>query len=349
MEGTTDTDFFSEFTTKFFSYIEQGKRIVVTSHISPDDDSIGSVLVMRTLLKERFPDKSISIIYTGEKVARYSVFSDFDSIEWVDDVAQHLDNVDVLITVDASNWKRFSKQPEKLAMVPVRIGIDHHASVPDEYTILCKEESYVSTTQLVHDIFYNDVEYSKTVSEYILLGLLGDTGNFSYVAPKQASVFLLGKTLVEKIGMPIDQFRSRYGSIPKRILPLLQTLVKNTQYGSVKKWPDFQYTFIEREVLDQQFYTDEDMSAASHIYMGQYLSRIEGYAWGFVITPRADNTCRMSSRSLPGSVNVRDLHERMNIGGGHDRASGGYFTEPNPASCVEIVIDWMRDNEPLIG
>ncbi len=95
------------------------------------------------------------------------------------------------------------------------------------------------------------------------------------------------------------------------------------------------------------------MSAASHIYMGQYLPRVQGYAWGFVITPRIDGSTRMSGRSLATSVNVRDMHERLGIGGGHDRASGGIFKKENidvePKQCIVEVLEWMEHNVPLIG
>jgi nanoRNase/pAp phosphatase (c-di-AMP/oligoRNAs hydrolase) len=153
--------------------------------------------------------------------------------------------------------------------------------------------------------------------------------------------------------MSIDSFRARYGTIPKRILPLLQALVKNTTYQSVSGWPDVQYTYIDRSVVQEGDYSDDEISAASHIYMGQYITRIEGYEWGFIVTPRNDGSVRMSSRSLETSVNVRNLHERLGIGSGHDRASGGSFpreaVDREPKQCIVEVLSWMEHNTPLIG
>jgi nanoRNase/pAp phosphatase (c-di-AMP/oligoRNAs hydrolase) len=336
-----------QFRDECLNLVAGADSVVITSHMSPDDDSIGSVLSVYTILTEAFPQKNIRIIYTGEMVFRYSVFANFEKIHWVDDVANHLEGVDLLVMLDASQYARFSKLPEKLALVPHKICIDHHASEPDAFTLLLKVQEVTSNSELIYRTFVGEV-LPVSVAEPILLGILGDTGNFSYVPPAQADVFLIAKRLIETIGTPIDQFRARYGGIPKRIIPLLQDLVKNTTYGTVTGWPDFQYSYIDRATLEGNNYTDEDMSAASHIYMGQYLPRVQGYGWGFVITPRQSGGCRMSGRSLPGSVNVRDLHERLGIGSGHDRASGGYFPEPDPQACIKLVHTWINENAPVL-
>jgi c-di-AMP phosphodiesterase-like protein len=117
----------------------------------------------------------------------------------------------------------------------------------------------------------------------------------------------------------------------------------------VEGWPDAQYSFIERSVLEKNSYSDEDMSAASHMYMGMYLTRMYGYSWGFVVTPREDGSARVSARSLMGAVNVRTLFEQMQIGGGHDRAAGGYIDPSEAEKAVEKVLTWMKNNKPVLG
>ena len=334
-----------EFRNSFFQILIESEKIVITSHISPDDDSIGSVLLVRSTLIERYPSKNIRIIYSGQKVERYSVFNGFENIEWVEDIADHIEDVDTLITLDASNWRRFSKSPERLASIPKRIGVDHHASEPDEYTLLFKDESASSNTELIYRIFIEGNQYSKEVAEYILLGIVGDTGGFAYIEPSKANIFILVKELIEKVGVSVDLFRSRYMGIPHKVIPLLQELVKNTTYETVGTWPPVQFTFIKKVGK----YSDEDMSAASHIYMSQYLPRVQGYSWGFVITPRTDLTCRMSGRSLSGSVDTRAFHEALGIGSGHIRASGGYFKESDPEICLQKVLEFMKNNKPVLS
>jgi phosphoesterase RecJ-like protein len=334
-----------DFKKSFFEIISESNNIVITSHTSPDDDSVGSVLLMRSILTQKYPSKNIRIIYTGQKVERYSIFKNFETIEWVDDISDHVESFDTLIMLDSSNWRRFSKSLEKLSSIPKTIAIDHHASVPDEYTLLFKDESACANTELMYQIFFNGSEYTKEEAEYLLLGINGDTGGFAYIEPNKAGVFILIKELIEKVGISVDLFRSRYMGIPHKIIPLLQELVKNTKYQTIESWPPVQFSFIK----ETKGYSDEEVSAASHIYMSQYLTRVEGYSWGFVITSREDNTCRMSGRSLPGSVDVRAFHEALGIGSGHVRASGGYFKEADPEICLEKVLEFMKNNKPVLS
>lgn len=344
----------SDFQASFWEYIEKGEKIVITAHISPDDDSIASVLATYTILIKKYPHKDIQVIYTAEKLERYSIFYSFDKIVFVEDVAGHLEGVDTLITLDVNNFARVSKKPEVLAGVPVRMCIDHHASAPDDFTIGLIVPEYSSNAELVYTALEGERYLDKNLAEIFLLGILGDTGNLTHIDAHQTEVFSIVKKLVEVGGIRIDSFLSRYRTIPKNIMPLLQEFVRNTTYIDIPNWPSAQYSFVERDFMENGNYTDEDMSAASHIYMGQYLTRVAGQPWGVVFSPRSDGGVRMSSRSLAGSVNVRIFAEMQHIGGGHDRAAGANFKSENGekiqvAPCIEKVLDFMKTTEPTIG
>lgn len=335
----------SEFRTQFFDLVENSDHIVITAHISPDDDSIASVMAMCEILTTRYHDKDIQIVYGAEPTVRHQVFAQYKNIKFVSDLADHIQDTDLLIVLDVNMYARISKQPEKLQTIQKSIVIDHHSSAPDQFTLACIDKSYSSNSELIYRIFADEIVLTPSLAESILLGILGDTGNFAHISPAQSGVFILAKTLVETVGTSIDAFRSRYSGIPKRIIPLLQELVKNTAYISIEGWPDMQYSSI----TERGEYSDEDMSAASHIYMGQYLPRVEGYMWGLVATPRVDGSIRISGRSLPGSVNVRDLFERLGTGGGHDRAAGSYMKDIDVQDALQKIFDFMKNNKPVLG
>jgi len=340
------TSVYAQFRAEIAPTLEDAERILITAHYSPDDDSIGSVLSVYQALTDLYPTKSIRIVYTGEPSVRHAVFSCFDKIEWVRDVAEHISEADLCIFLDASQYGRFSKQPELASKAAKSICIDHHGSEPDAFTHILKLPELSSNSEIVYRVFEDQMK-TREIAETILLGIVGDTGNFAYVRPDQAEVFGIAQKLLSLVGTSIDAFRARYGGIPKAIIPLLQELVKNTQYGSAAGWPDFQYSYISREVAESGNYSDEDMSAASHIYMGQYLPKVQGYTWGFVITPRTEG-CRISGRSAQGSVNIRLVHEGLGVGSGHDRASGGSFSESDPKQCIEMVKEWVSKNSPVL-
>ena len=80
------------FRKSFFELIDVSSSIIITSHISPDDDSIASVLSMYDVVTKYKSDVQVRIVYTAEKsnevVGRYGTFQNFEQIEFVDDVAK---------------------------------------------------------------------------------------------------------------------------------------------------------------------------------------------------------------------------------------------------------------------
>lgn len=342
------------FRDAFFSLISDSESVVITAHFSPDDDSIASVLGVYTILKTKFPEKNIRIIYTGEIVSRYSIFYNFDKIEWVDDMSKHLDGVGTIVLLDVAKFSRISHVFETAPSIKNTICIDHHGSAPDQFTISLIEPDYSSNSELIYKALGAEEYLDKNLAEIFLLGILGDTGNLTFIDGHQTEVFSIVKKLVEVGNIRIDSFLSRYRTIPKQIMPLLKEYVKNTKYEEVAGWPPIQYSYVTREFIKEYNFSDEDMSAASHIYMGQYLPRIEKQPWGFVFSPRNDGGVRMSSRSMQGSVNVRILSESLGIGGGHDRASGANFKGENGSvveteECIEKVFEFMKNNKPVLS
>lgn len=346
-----DIDVFRE---SFFSLIEKGRSIVITAHISPDDDSIASVLSVYTILSQKYPEKKIQILYTGQVVDRYNIFLNFNKINFVDDIANNLEGVDTLVLLDGNKYSRSSNFPENLSKVSSRICIDHHGSTPDEFTVALIDTTFTSNSEIIFNVLRAEEYLNKEIAELFLLGILGDTGNLTHIDRNQTQVFSIVKKLLEVSNVRIDSFLSRYRTIPKRIMPLLQEFVRNTTYAEILGWPSFQYSFVEREFVEVNNYSDEDISAASHIYLSQYLPRIENQSWGVVFSPRSDGGVRVSSRSILGSVNVRVLNESIGIGGGHDRASGGNFKSVGGSpvavsDCIEKVLGFMKNNKPVLS
>ncbi|MCX6755170.1 MAG: DHH family phosphoesterase [Candidatus Nomurabacteria bacterium] len=341
-----------QYNKDFFEFFNNAKNIVITSHIGPDDDSIASVLSIYEILSQKNTDKNIQIFYTGPKIERYNIFKNFEKINFVNDMSENLKDTDLLITLDGSQYHRFSKFPELLKLVPKTITLDHHAGTPDEFFLSIIDSSMTSTAQLIYTIFENDFNLTKELSEIFLLGILGDTGNLTYIKPHQSEIYLIVKRLVEIGEISIDSFKSKYNSISANAFEIIKEFIKNTNYKTIPGWPPFQYSFVDEKFFTDNKFTDEERSAGSHIYMAQYLRNISGYGWGFVVSTRESGNIHLSARSLPGITNVRLLFERTNLGSGHDLASGGVMKMgdfENIQKAIDWLLDWMSKNPPLLN
>jgi bifunctional oligoribonuclease and PAP phosphatase NrnA len=348
-----NTETLKQFSVEFFKLVAQSEKILITSHISPDDDSIASVLSIAEIISQKYPDKSFRIVYTGKPVTRWHTFKRFSMIEFVDDVSNELNGVDFLIMLDGSEYFRFSHNSEVLKTVPKTICIDHHASPPATFTLSLIDTSMPANAELIYRTFEHDMVLNKELAEIFLLGIFGDTGNFAFLKPHQSETLSIAKKLVDCSGVFVDEFQSRYNTISQREFEVIQEFIKNTNYIELPNWPGCQYSCIDRAVVKERGYTDEEISAGSSIYMSHYLRLITGYTWGFTLKPRSNGDCHLSFRSLSGSVKVRDMVERMQIGGGHDRACGGAFKKVDHdiemSEGVEKIKTWMSENIPVVG
>ncbi len=337
-----------EFKAEFFKLVEESNHILITAHISPDEDAIASVLSMYAILTTTYPAKSIRIAISSEPQDRLKMFKNYEKIEFVNDIANHLADTDLLIMLDGSQYHRFSKDAnfgEQMSKIK-SICIDHHSSPIDNFTLSLVVPELSSNAELIYLSITEKENVTSELAEVFILGILADTGNFSYLKKGQTGTLATAKELMDMGDIQIEEFQSQYRHTSTREFQVLKELVKNTVNTSIPGWPPFQYTFVSEEFAKD--YTEAELSGGKVKYQGHYLRRIEGYPWGFVITPR-DGSARISARSMNKSVNVRALLEKMGIGGGHDRAAGGEMKDTTVSDAINKIKGWMEENKAEVS
>lgn len=354
--GTTFMHFSAldnKFNEEFFKLVETASDICITSHMSPDPDSIASVLATYSLLSEKYPQKNIRIVYSSEPVKDYRNFKYFDKIEFVPDAADYLGACNLLIALDAAQYYRFTQFPEKIRQFKGKIiCIDHHSSPPDRFDLSLIVPAVSSSAELIYLSILKNYPVSNYLAETVLLGILADTGNFSYLKTTQTNTLLTAKTLLEKSKLTLGEIQSSYMVIPKRVAPIFAEFARNIQYHDISGWPKFATSFVSREFIKEGNYADNEISKAKHLYTAIFLGKIEDCPWGFVTEPDSNGDCGISLRSVPNSVSVLDIAEKMGFGGGHIRASGGTFKmisdDLSSEDCIRLVLEWIKVNKPVI-
>ena len=326
----------------FWEIIDKAKNISITSHMSPDDDSISSVLSLYAVIKKLYPDKSLRIIYPGVPENRYKSFKLFEKIEWLPDISTELDSIDLLILLDANQYGRVSREPLKFLSLKNIICVDHHSSPPDKFVLSIIDSNSPCNAQILYELC-ESLEINKELAEIFLLGILGDTGNFAYLKPSQTKTLLIAKKLIEIGNIEIQEFQSRYRGISENVFEIIQELIKNLKHGEIKGYKLFSYSYLDRKYVENKKFTDLDMTAAKNVFVSSYIRTIENHPWGFVVIPKADQVSSVSFRSLPQGENVRIIAEKMQIGGGHDLASGGTIKdEPDSFKALNWLLNWLK-------
>lgn len=346
-----DTEINKKLKKKFDSILFESESIVITSHFSPDDDSIASVLSVYYYIINILNLKSsrIKIIYTGEKNEKWSSLANFDKINFVDDLFNHIKNSDTLIMLDGGGYKRFSRNEEMCNFLGKTLCIDHHPKPVNQFDFQLVAKQFTSTSEIIYRFLFENEKINKDICEILLLGIVGDTGSFRFINNLNANVLSVAEKLIIEGEINVDTFIGKFEKINKNSYQILIELMKNSKIKNIKNWPEFVYSYIDMSKCVKAKYSDNDISEGSS-YFTRYLRAVNGVEWGMVITPRLqDNTHSVSFRSSPGSVVTRDIGEKMKIGGGHDRASGGKIQTNNTKKAVNFIFDWIKKNRPLFS
>ncbi len=332
-----------EFKKKFDEKVKNSKNIIITSHQGPDDDSIGSVLSLyyyiTIVLKQ-----NAKIVYFSEKKERWKNFEDYDKIIFLNDIQEEIDKADLLIVLDVSSYSRINKK--RIQNPPYTIGIDHHKTIEDNFNLHYIEHK-TSNSELIYDIFYSKeneiLKQNKKIIEALLLGILGDTGNLRYIDYTQKEVLNKVSKLIDLGKINVDEFENKYQKNDYESLKLLGEMLKNLKIYSIGDWPKFAVSYITKDYIKEYNIKQKTLTEASAEFK-KYLKQIWNVEWGFLLTPRTDYSVSVSFRSTPKGINVRLLSEKLQIGGGHDLASGATIKNPSVEESLEMILNFIKKN-----
>jgi bifunctional oligoribonuclease and PAP phosphatase NrnA len=344
-DKTSEVEVLKGFREEFWKMVEEANQIVITGHINPDDDSIASILAVYWLIKKRFSEKEVRMIYPGEGTSEWKYFENFSEIEFVKEVANEMgEKTDLLIMLDGGGFDRFSKNPKKLENLAQKtICIDHHKNKLDDFDLSACSSKWSATVEGVYELLMKDgIEVPRRLAEILLLGIVGDTGNFTFLDKEKVGVLTMVQELITKHDLQLQELQARYQQIPKRMLGLVGEVMMATKFfDETGDCPPFQVGWMSKEMTSRHKLSDREVSLISHLYMSKYLTSVKGYDWGFMVTPREGSICSVSFRSLPRVMNVRKIAEKFG-GGGHDLASGGQIETDDPLKAILEILEVLK-------
>ena len=156
--------------------LKRFKNYLITSHVNPEPDALGSELAVYELLKKL--GKKASVV-NSEPVSEHYRF-----MEGVDIIKQRPDKnarFDAAVVVDCPNLKRTGKVNAFLKDIKYIINIDHHISNENFGNVNVVKPDASSAAEIVYEIYRKrNIRISKKVALYIYMAILTDTGSFNY-------------------------------------------------------------------------------------------------------------------------------------------------------------------------
>lgn len=330
---------------KLKELIEQASKILITSHISPDPDSISSILLLGTTLRENYPDKII-VTSSEELLDELSFLAGYDRIQKAQ-LLEVVANADLVIMVDAMNFERCSRKDSEAVRqivkgknIPLAI-IDHHEPVGVEVNAIYINNRYPAAVQEVHGVLFQTLNLKKPEgwAEITMTGLYSDTGGFTYLNGKFEQTLGLISELI-KAGANVERTKNKLNQFSREDLQVLGEYIKNLTLED-----DYAYSFLADNFVDDWVSSGKNsvaLNVGKHIFTDSFLRNIEGRKWGFIVyknTLLPSGSYSLSLRSLAGVVNVAQIASELSggSGGGHQPAAGATLQASNVEEAIAIV------------
>ena len=168
------------------SLLESAQRVVLTCHMSPDGDALGSTLAMAHVL--RAMGKDARVITPDEPPHALRVLPDARNVmAWSSfgKVAERsVAAADVVLCMDYNALYRLSRLEPAVRNVTVpRVLIDHHKDPEDMARVSFSFPEMSSTCELTWHLLVAlgwEDRVDKTVATCLLGGIITDTGGFHY-------------------------------------------------------------------------------------------------------------------------------------------------------------------------
>jgi phosphoesterase RecJ-like protein len=170
-ETATDTP--AAIRARIADEIRKRQRFVLSSHVRPDGDAIGSQLAMAYAL--RHLGKDVRIVNRDAPPEPLSVFPGVPSIE----VANRVDDPgDAVIVMECGDLTRTGVEGFERGFV---INIDHHLGNTGYGALNWFDASAAACSEMVFDLVQElGVPLTREIATHVYIAILTDTGSFHY-------------------------------------------------------------------------------------------------------------------------------------------------------------------------
>ncbi len=318
--------------------LNQARSIVLTTHVNPDGDGLGSEAAIGYVLKRL--KKKVAVINTSETPRQYQFLNDGKMFNTYDSAKhdQIIRSSDVILVLDISVSKRLDRMQQAVLESPaMKICIDHHLDNDGFAGHTWADPTAPATCEMMYDLiknhFKSKIDYK--IARALYTGMITDTGNFRFNSTRPETLIISSELL--KTGVkPNDIYANVFeqGSLNTiKLLGLLLERMKRECGGG------FHWTYLTQE----DFRKTQTRPSDTEGYV-DYTLKLENSRMGVFFYETADGFTKVSLRAK-GNVNVQKFAKTYG-GGGHFSASGIMIKKAFPPTMKKIVkelIDYFND------
>ena len=302
--------------------IAASRRILVSGHLSPDGDSLGSMIAMVRLLRAAGKD--------AYATADLNALGKPGFLEGVKDLIpvrklRRQKKFDLFVAVDCASFERMPPEVRPVAEKLPKLCIDHHVTNDGSFADVSIVDAEASSTGEIVWCFakWNEWKLDRPIAEALWVAIVTDSGRFAYDSTKPGTMRAAGDLL--KYGVRTALINDiLYGTFPKKAIEL-----KRIAWRSLHVWKNRKVAEVTLTRDDFREVRGTKADAEDIIEIPRSVAKNEIALFFYQIPDRTKETrCSIRTR---GDWDATVLAGKFG-GGGHVRAAGCTIKAPMGAA-----------------
>ena len=291
----------------FDDIIKKSSKILITSHINPDGDTLGTMCALYGGIYENF--KKQADMFISSKVPY--TYRDLPFVNLAKSSYDKSLVYDLVISVDVAAKDRMGESIELFDKAKMTLNIDHHKTNPLYGKENLVDPSAASAGMILYQYFKeNNWKINLPIAECLYVSILTDTGGFRY-ENTSAEVLKIASELVDLGVNPNKIFRSVYETKTKHNVMFQADVISKAKFCSDDK---IAYAVVYKKDLEK-YTSTEDFTEG----LVEKLRAIDSVEAAFLVKEIDSKSCKISMRSK--NIDVAEVCSSF-CGGGHTFAAG---------------------------
>jgi phosphoesterase RecJ-like protein len=309
----------------FAEFIRNHRRFVLTTHVRPDGDGLGSMLALADCLRRN--GKDVRLTVASKLPPRYDFLDPDRHVRQFAEPGDSYRDVDAAIVLDTGTWNQLGDFGALLKSLNVpKVVIDHHMTQDDLGATRFVDTTAEATGRLIHEaITALGGPLSNEAAHCLFIAVAMDTGWFRHSNTTPAT-YSLAAELTRAGACPTSAYEALYerSTLARlRLTGLVLDRLELTHNGRVA------HTSILRDDYEATGALPQDSEDLIN-----YPRSIAGVEVGLMFMEQPRGGVKVSFRSR--RVDVAKVAEQFG-GGGHKLASGATLNDPLPESRARVL------------
>ena len=307
---------------RFTELVQSHDRFLLTSHIRPDCDALGSELGMAGVLEAL--GKTVWIVNAQETPPNLAFIDPDRKLKalGVDIGPADFETCEVLMVLDTSAWAQLGSMGDVIRSSKAHKTIlDHHVGEDDLGAELFKEPTAEATGRLVLDAARHlGVQVTPQIAAPLFAAIATDTGWFRFNSTT-GTTFRAAAELVDAGAVPSEIYSALYERDTLARLQLRGRILARTT-------TELDGRLAHTAVLRSDFEETGALASDTEDVVNMTLA-IAGTEVAVIMVEQEAGGFKLSFRSRTPTLDCAELAQQFS-GGGHKAADGGFTNAPWP-------------------